>query len=193
MEQCPGIGRPTKELIMPSEVVNPMLTTSASRRAGLMLRARVWIKSLELDAALADGADPAQSEELALRAEQLATRKKRDELASGVNRLIAITDRQHRATAPPPHPFSGSREVQDYHSLLLDLELRLRAYRPVAPRGIALISLMLDDGHGPLSAESSPATLERAVRAALSALDDGTDARGDAQPGIGARAEQTVA
>lgn len=178
---------------MPSEVVNPVLTPSASRRPGLMLRARVWIKSLELDAALADGADPAQSEELALRAEQLATRTKRDELASGINHLIAITDRHHRARAAPPHPFSGSRDGRDYHSLLLDLELRLRAYRPVALRGLALISLMLDDGHGPLSADSSAATLERAIRAALSALDGGTDARGDAQPGLGARAQQTVA
>ncbi len=76
---------------MPSGIVSPWdlpPRPAVHRRPGLLLRARAWIKGLELDAALAGGADPAQSEELALRAEQLASRKKRDELASGINHLI---------------------------------------------------------------------------------------------------------
>ena len=63
---------------------------------GLMLRARVWLRQLELDAALAGGANPAQSEELELRAKQIADRKTRNKLATAITRLIRIAD-GHRA------------------------------------------------------------------------------------------------
>jgi hypothetical protein len=112
-----------KELIMPSGYVMPREVSARSRpyRPSLALRVRVWLKGLELDAALAGGADPAQSDELALRAKQLAE--------------------------------------------------RLRGTRPPTLRGLAMTSLMLEDGRDPLTADGNPATLERAVRACLSALD----------------------
>jgi hypothetical protein len=140
-----------------------------------MLRARVWIHELELDAALAGGADPAQSDELALRARQLAGRKKRDEMASAISRLITIVDDRRRAPTGTSYAAFRSEQDQANHELLLKLELRMRGYRPVALRGLALTSLLLDDGRRPRISESAPATLERAVRAALSGLDDDHD------------------
>jgi hypothetical protein len=165
-----------KELIMPSGIssyYSPyyMPTTSAPRGPGLLLRARVWIHDLELDAALAGGADPEQSEELALRAKQLAARKKREEMASGVSHLIEIADRHSRGPIATPYAPFRPKQVQANRSLLLKLELRLRGYKPVAVQGLALTSLMLEDGRGPLTSDSAPVTLERAVRAALSGLD----------------------
>lgn len=158
---------------MPSGIVSPHYTptTSAPHPPGLLLRARVWIKDLELDAALAGGADPQQSEELALRAKQLAARKKREELASGISRLIGIADRHSRAPIATPYAPFRPKQVRANRSLLLKLEQRLRGYKPVALQGLALTSLMLEDGRGPLTTDSDPATLARAVRAALSALD----------------------
>jgi hypothetical protein len=179
-----------KELIMPSGISSHyspfyMPTTSAPRRPGLMLRARVWIHDLELDAALAGGADPQQSDELALRAKQLAARKKREEMASGVSRLIEITDRHSRATMVTPFAPFRPKQVQANRSLLLELEQRLRGYEPVALQGLARTALMLEDGRGPLTTSSDPATLERAVRAALWALGVDADRGREAAPQLG--------
>ena len=162
-----------------------MPTTSAPRRPGLLLRARVWIHDLELDAALAGGADPQQSDELALRAKQLAARKKRQELASGISRLIGIAEGHRRAPIATPHAPFRPKQVQANRSLLLKLEQRLRGYKPVALQGLALTSLMLEDGRGPLTTDSDPVTLERAVRAALSALDVDSGLRQETAPQLG--------
>jgi hypothetical protein len=70
-----------------------------------------------------------------------------------------------------PYPPFRPRQVQANRSLLLELTERLRGQRPHAVRGLAMTSLMLEDGRGPLTTDSNPATLERAVRACLSALD----------------------
>jgi hypothetical protein len=142
----------------------------------LMLRARVWIRALELDATLAGGADPAQSEELELRAKQLADRKTRNRLATAITRLIRIAD-GHRAPITMPIPPFRPRQVQANRSLLVDLAGRLRGPRSVALRGLALTSLLLNDGRGPLTTESDPATLERAVRATLAALNEDSHPR----------------
>jgi hypothetical protein len=181
-----------KELIMPSGI-SPYYTpyyiptTPRPHRPSLMLRARVWIKETELDAALAGGADPAQSEELALRAKQLSERNKRDELAEAISRVITIADRQRAAIATAPPPFRP-KQVQANRSLLIELARRLRGYRPVSLQGLALTSLMLEDGRGPLTTDSSPVTLERAIRATLSALDAESRGREDAQPRHGVTA-----
>lgn len=166
---------------MPS-VITPydMPRTPAAHRPGLKLRARVWMKEHDLDAALAGGADPARSEELTLRAKQLGERKTRDELAKAISHLITIADRQRPAIATSQPPFR-TKQVQANRSLLIELARRLRGYRPVSLQGLALTSLMLEAGRGPLTTDSTPATLERAVRAALAALDAESRQREDAQ------------
>ena len=158
---------------MPSGYVMPYSVPARSRlaRPSLALRARVWLKSLELDAALAGGANPAQSDELAVRAEQLAQPSRRRELAEAIMHLIAIADRNNRAAIVTPDPPFRPRQVQANRSLLLELAERLRGHRRPALRGVAMTSLMLEDGRGPLTTDSNPATLERAVRACLSAVD----------------------
>jgi hypothetical protein len=164
-----------KEPIVPGYIFAPFYSpyylppTRAPEGPGLRLRARVWMKKLELDAALAGGADPAQSEELELRAKQLADRKTRNKLATAITHLIRIAD-GHRAPIAAPNPPFRPKQVQANRSLLLELAERLQGHRSVALRGMALTSLLLDDGRGPLTTESDPATLERAVRATLAAL-----------------------
>jgi hypothetical protein len=147
-----------------------------------MLRARVWINQLELDAALSGGADPTQSEELALRAKQLAERKTRDNLASGISRLLEVADRRSRGAVAMPYAPFRTKQVQANRSLLRELELRLRGYKPVALQGLALTSLLLENGRGPLRTGSDPVTLVHAIRDALSALTAESPQHEDVQP-----------
>ena len=153
----------------------------------LMLRARVWIRKLELDAALAGGAEPAQSEELELRAKQLADRKTRNRLAGAITRLIPIAD-GYRAPLTTPNPPFRPKQIQANRSLLVEVAERLRGPRSVALRGLALTSLLINDGRGPLTTESDPATLERALRATLAALNEDPHPRLKAQLPVGTSA-----
>jgi hypothetical protein len=181
------------EPIVPGYIFAPFYSpyylppTRAPDGPSLMLRARVWISELELDAALAGGADPAQSEELELRAKQLADRKTRNRLAGAITHLIRIAD-GHRAPITTPNPPFRPKQVQANRSLLVELAERLRGPRSVALRGMALTSLLLNDGRGPLTTESDPATLARAVRATLAALNEDPHPRQGAQLPVGARA-----
>ena len=165
-----------------------MPATHAPEGPGLMLRARVWIRQPELDAALAGGADPAQSEELELRAKQLADRKKRNQLATGITHLIGIAEGHRRPAITTPDPPFRPKQVEVNRSLLLELAERLRGPRAVALPGVALISLLLDDGRGPLTTESDPLTLERAIRAAFAALAEDPHPQQDARSPVGRRA-----
>jgi hypothetical protein len=166
-----------KEPIVPGYIFAPfyspyyMPPTQAPDGPSLILRARVWIRELELDAALAGGADPAQSEELELRATHLADRKTRNRLATVITHLIRIAD-GYRAPITTPNPPFRPKQVQANRSLLVELAERLRGPRSVALRGMALTSLLLNDGRGPLTTESDSAILERAVRATLAALNE---------------------
>jgi hypothetical protein len=182
-----------KEPIVPGYIFAPFYSpyylppTRAPGGPSLMLKARVWIRELELDAALAGGADPAQSEELELRAKQLADRKTRNRLATTISRLIRIAD-GYRAPITTPNPPFRPKQVQANRSLLVELAERLRGPRSVALGGMALASLLLNDGRGPLTTENDPATLERAVRATLAALDKHPHPRQKAQRPVGTSA-----
>jgi hypothetical protein len=157
---------------MPSGYVMPdqMPAHSAAPRPSLRLRARVWLKSLDLDAQLAGGADPTRSEELRLRAEQLRDPKRRAKLAAAIERLTTISDRRNRPgiiTAQAPF---RPRQVRVNRELLHDLAERLRDPGTHPLRGLAMTSLLLEDARGPLSCDPRPAALERAASAALTAL-----------------------
>jgi hypothetical protein len=158
---------------MPVGYVMPyrMPARQAPNRPRLSLRLRVWMRHVELDAALAGGANPTQSHELALRAEQLTEPSRRRGLAAAITHLIAIADRHDGAAIVTPYPPFRFRGIQASRSLLIELAERLRGQRPPALRGLASTSLMLEDGRGPLTTDGNPVTLERAVRACLSALD----------------------
>jgi hypothetical protein len=182
-----------KEPIVPGYIFAPfyspyyMPPTRAPNGPSLMLRARVWRKKLELDATLAGGTDPARSEELELRAKQLVDRKTRNRLATAITHLVRIAD-GYRAPIMTPAPPFRPKQVQANRSLLFELAERLRGPRSVALPGMALTSLLLNDGRGPLTTESDPATLQRAVRATLAAVNEDPHPRQKAQLPVGTMA-----
>jgi hypothetical protein len=135
------------------------------------LGVRVRWSALELDAALSGGSDPASSEELALRAAQLADPAKREQLARSINDLVLLAEGRFGAQPPTTRaPISADR-VHTSRTSLVELRERLLGEGPHSPRGLALVSLLLEDPRGPLySHELSGDQLQPTLDQALTAL-----------------------
>jgi hypothetical protein len=110
------------------------------RRLHVALIAR-WCAP-RLDRQLAAGASPGATAVLAARAQRIAERGTRLRVADGLARAV----RDAQATAPTvsaavvPH----RQEVQASGTVLATLERRLRAPKPVTPRGVAIASCVAD-------------------------------------------------
>jgi hypothetical protein len=141
--------------------------TQEDRALGVRVR---W-SARELDAALASGSDPAFSDALALRAAQLADPAKREQLARSINDLVLLAEGRFGAQLPTTRaPISADR-VRTSRKPLLELRERLLGEGPHTPRGLALVSLLLEDPRGPLySHELSGDQLQPTLDQALAAL-----------------------
>jgi hypothetical protein len=130
-------------------------------------RLRARLRAFRLDQALAGGASPEASVELALRARRLARPRHRRDLVRGVRRLLETTRRSSLASRPVPVCRDRVRDCEDEFAELID---RLQAAGPVSVRGIAKADLLLADGTGPLYHRASPDDLRARVRDAADAL-----------------------
>jgi hypothetical protein len=138
----------------------------------LWLRLRVRRKRRELDAALADGANPETSDELALRSQQLqepATRLQLARQIENIYRLATDGPGSQASTAMSAGAFNGFR-VAANRPVLEALAARLRSKGPLNLRGLALCSVLVEDTSSPLYARTEVDELEPAVRRATSAL-----------------------
>jgi hypothetical protein len=138
-------------------------------RPPLALRARVFASRRSLDDALADGASPLWTPELALRARQLVSRGSRQQLATSLERLVKEAQRSvsPRAVAVP----LPRREISEAQTSIFSIATRLRDERPVYARGMALLSRLLSDGSGPMYNSHAGGSLGHAVGAIAAALD----------------------
>ena len=142
-------------------------------RPSIWVRLRVRWKRRELDDALAHGANPVTSEELALRAKQLsepATRVRLAALYENLFRLAAGGPGPGATAAMIVAPFDAHR-VATNRPVLAALAERLRSPGPHDVRGLAMASNLLEDANGPLYARSRIDELEPAVRRAIAALE----------------------
>jgi hypothetical protein len=137
------------------------------RRVGMSDRVAARIRARELDATLADGADPASRVTLALRARRLIAPRARRRLARSLRNAVsaARAPRTRPATIAGygPHVVAASEE-------LLALAERLERQTAVDARGVALTQLMLTEGGGPLYSDRGAERLIEAARRASSAL-----------------------
>ncbi len=137
------------------------------------------------DSELAAGASPDATVALALRAQMLVRTRTRHGMARGAQRLLERA-MQAPAADRPPAPAAGRLlmpaggllkvpvcrdRVRDSAEDLGDLIRRLLGGGPVAARGVALASVLLSDGSGPLYRRSSADDLRARVREAVDALD----------------------
>jgi hypothetical protein len=133
---------------------------------GLLARALARVRRLGLDLALADGADPAGSAQLAARASRLTHPVTRAGIARGLERLAfseVIASRCWHVA--PSHP--ATRENREE---LLALASLLRSDRRVYVRGIAQLHLVVIDGTGPAYRDRRGEALARELALARAAL-----------------------
>jgi hypothetical protein len=159
---------------MPAVNPSPLLPLGRypdDTREHLPLGVRVRWRALELDAALASGSDPASNEALALRAAQLADPAKREQLARSINDLVLLAEGRFGAQLPTTRAPVSADRVRSSRASLLELRTRLLGDGSHSPRGLALVSLLLEDPRGPLySHELSGDQLQPTLDQALAAL-----------------------
>jgi hypothetical protein len=145
-----------------------LFPTKTSKEADMDLRQRLSLRlqARNLDRALADGASPDSSEQLARRAQALVRADTRDEIAASLRRLTRGDGRplSSRVGAVPARAEDVRRDLER-------LAARLLEPGPLAPRGVALTQELLTDGAGPLFWTESADDLGARLRTVLEALE----------------------
>jgi hypothetical protein len=139
---------------------------------GVWLRCVTWRQTRELDEQLAHGTDPITSDELSLRAGQLASPRSRGRFACVLRGAVALAD----APFDPVRigrPVVRRAQIQENRELLVGLADRLGAGGILGVQGLAITSLLVGDGVSPLYSKAARGSLTASVNHALLALDPG--------------------
>ena len=158
---------------MPSEIAAPRLQTSTSKESkpSLLTRLRTKLRSRHLDRALAAGASPSESDELSLRAKQLATANGR--LANAIEHLILRSELDPRFDVPQSPlmrtPFNRAN-IRANRASVRRLADVLRDPKSRSVRGLAMASVLVKDKGGPLYVNDSVEQVKGVVRETISAL-----------------------
>lgn len=118
----------------------------AALRQGGVARLAARLRGSSLDRALARGADPLATSQLAARAQLLTSPAGRAQAADAVEHLVRAAYGPHRrwwALARHNTVLAHSSELHALASLL-------RSERPVYARGVAALNELLSDGTGPV-------------------------------------------
>ena len=152
------------------------------KRPTLRARLRAAWNADELDEALADGADPLASDDLALTALRLVKPARRVELAQSLERVVEQV--AARGPSPLPGPTILRREpISRNLGPLLALAARLRAGSPHCLRGLAMADRLVRYGDSPLYMALDPLQLRYRVEETLAALEPGWDGQPADMPG----------
>lgn len=146
---------------------DPLRITARRRRPWDRLVAKA--RSLTLDAELAGGCAPDTERRRLVRAEMLASRRTRVALADGWELVLARSVRPRRAgLARIPLQY---QQVRAAEAAIRGLVWALRSGRAVNVQGVAMASLLLTDGTGPLYNPAPSEDLRADIKAALDHLD----------------------
>lgn len=135
---------------------------------GARVRARLF--PARFDAELAEGEQVAAGSATAVHAQRLVSVHERETVARSLRQCL----QDARGGADPAVMFSSRvrvhrRNVLAAANLIDKLTLRLHSPRPVSPRGMALLRMLLTDGRSPLY-ELGEGDLEGRLAAALATL-----------------------
>ena len=143
-------------------------------RPSLSLRAQVAAHRWSLTGELSDGANPASSPSLTLRAQQLTDDRRRRALARSLRHLVHEA-RDPAAAALRLRDRPRRAAVVDAEDAIDVLVKRLCSPEPIAAQGAALIERMLRDGvWSPLYSSAPAGALRRLVVLATAALEPGS-------------------
>jgi hypothetical protein len=131
----------------------------------LFTRFRARSRRLELDHALAGGADPSSCPLLAARAAQLVRPANRYRLAEALERLALTADSRGLF-----HTVPRRQAVDVNRARLMDLAAQLRKAGLLYARGIAILELVLIDGTGPAYTDARGEGLARQLTLAVASL-----------------------
>ena len=137
---------------------------------GVWLRVTTRWRARALDAQLARGADPIQSNELSLRAGQLGSAKNRRRIACALRGLVGLAERGAYPIALAPPPIRRT-DVRANRELLLELADRLCSSEPAGAQGLAIASRLISDRTSPLYSARSDSPLPVTAFEALVAMD----------------------
>ena len=114
-----------------------------------LARMRAFRRRRRLDAALARGTDPWSAGELMVRAAWLSSLSERQTVASGLEALVALAERQR-----PASPYLKVRHavVLEQRESLLALAKRIRQAAPVEVAVVAQLVVLLTDSSSPVFA-----------------------------------------
>jgi hypothetical protein len=139
------------------------------RPSRLADRVRARALGASLDRQLAAGRPPESSRPLAARAESLVSLPRRASVARDWERVLRVA-RRSPAAGHPAAPLCAGR-ILDAEPAIRTLIDCLTAPLPVTARGVALASLPLTDGTGPVYNRRSAASLADVLAAAIAHLD----------------------
>ncbi|HEY6397094.1 MAG TPA: hypothetical protein VIX82_06540 [Solirubrobacteraceae bacterium] len=134
------------------------------------MRLRVAVGRDALDQALASGADPAASAELALRAARLVRERYRRGLARCLRLAIWEAEAGVSALRVSSRPVRRG-EVLSAREALLSLSELLERPRPAGSEGVAIAERLLTDLRSPLFVWAEPGTVRRLASVAAAAID----------------------
>lgn len=147
----------------------PSSSYVSCKRGGLGRRVLTRLRAWSLDTQLARGACPDSSAALSLRAHQLIGFTERRRLTREIASVLREAARD---------PYIGGWEapicrvqVLAARTDLCELAERLLTPSPVDARGVAQVQMLLRDGGGPVYRRTYRGELQRAVRAAIEALE----------------------
>jgi hypothetical protein len=144
--------------------------SSSAASNSLALKMRVAASRDRLDRELAANADSDSSPELALRASQLTSDRRRKQLARTLNRVIK--DAHSPRVTLPPVVLVNRAAVRDAEESIQALVARLRSAAPVRAEGMAIAERIVTDGaKSPLYLNGDRGALRQRVLGATAALD----------------------
>jgi hypothetical protein len=139
-------GRDAMSDAAPIAVISSLPLSMAGR---WLVRVRARRRRAELDAALAQGADPWSTPELMVRASQLGSLSERRKIGAGLYALVAVARRRRRSS---PLLEIRHRVVLEQRDSLVALAQRLVRPAPVEVAVVAQLALLLADSASPIYA-----------------------------------------
>src|ERR1700733_1168516 len=144
-------------------------SSRTTREGRVRATLKAWLGGWELDRRLAAGCGPEMDAALAMRAQRITSRRSRRRVADGLARTLRTIEPGRPVLTAAARP--NLDEVRAARTVIASLERRLRANEQIAPRGAAMLGLLLSDCTSPLYQPAEQGALGSALRAAAAALE----------------------